>query len=124
MKHLKATEIHFPEDVLQVKLKECRNLFPMETEQKWVDSLFKSLSEKGMKHPILICTEENLKKNLYSLVRVEVKYANDKWKVLVGNNRYHYAIQNNYTLIDAYEIKTLEDYDKFHNATVLEAHQF
>ena len=122
--YLQAKEIQFADALIQVKLEECKNLFPMETEQKWVDSLFKSLSEKGMKHPILICTEENLKKNLYSLVRVEVNYANDKWKVLVGNNRYHYAIQNNYTVIDAYEIKTLEDYDKFHNATVLEAHQF
>lgn len=96
----------------------------METEKKWVDSLFKSLSDKGMKHPILVCTEENLKKNLRSLIRVEVEYLFDKWKVLVGNNRYHYAIANKYDIIDAYEIKSLQDYEKFHNATVMEAHEF
>jgi hypothetical protein len=124
MKHLKATDIHFPEDVIQVKLKECKNLFPMETEEKWVVALFDSLNTKGMKHPILVCTEENLKEQLHSLVRVPIDYCNDKWKVLVGNNRYLYAMASKYDLIDAYEVKTLEDYDRYHNATVLEAHQF
>lgn len=124
MKYLKATDVHFPEAAIEVKLKECKNLFPLETEQKWVDALFDSLNTKGMKHPILVCTEENLKEHLHSLVRVPINYCNDKWKVLVGNNRYLYAVASKYDLIDAYEIKTLKDYDKYHNATVLEAHQF
>jgi hypothetical protein len=124
MNYLKATDVHFPDYLIQVKLKETKPLHPVETEQKWVDALFNSLSTKGMKHPILVCTEDNLKNHLHTLVRIEVNYCNDKWKVLVGNNRYAYALNSGYDLIDAYEVRTLEDYNRYFNLTTLEAHQF
>lgn len=123
--HLTATEVEFPESVIQVAIEETKNLFPLEIEQKWVDALFKSLSEKGMKHPILVCSEKSLKDHLHVLVRVAIEYEDKyKWYVIVGNNRYLYAKAKGYKTIDAYELKTVNDYDKYHNATVLEAHQF
>lgn len=123
--HLSATDAQFPESVIQADIAETKNLHPLEIEQKWVDALFKSLSEKGMKHPILVCSEKSLKDHLHVLVRVSIEYdSNYKWYVIVGNNRYLYAKSKGYKSIDAYELKTVEDYDKYHNATVLEAHQF
>lgn len=123
--HLKATDVKFPEALVQVTLKETKSLYPKEIEQKWVDALFNSLSEKGMKHPILVCSEKNLKEHLHVVVRGSIEYdSNCKWYVIIGNNRYCYAKEKGYESIDAYELKTVEDYEKYHNSTVLEAHQF
>jgi hypothetical protein len=124
MKHLKATDVKYKDRLISVELNETKNLFPLEQEKKWVDALFKSISEKGMKHPILVCSEKTLKEHLHTLIRVPIEYSYQKWYVVVGNNRYIYAKQNSYKSIDAYELKSLDDYELFHNSTVLEAHQF
>jgi hypothetical protein len=122
--HLAATDVHFPDRLIRVDFKETKNLFPQETEVKWIDSLFNSISEKGMKHPILVCSEKNLKDDLHVIIRVPIEYGGYRWRVLVGNNRYAYALANGYTSIDAYEVTSRNDYTRFQNATVLEAHQF
>jgi hypothetical protein len=124
--YLKANQIHFPDRVIKIKLSDLKNTYGIETEQKWVSSLFDSLDKKGMLHPILVCKEDALKEGgeLSSLIRYQVEFFGIPWRVLIGNNRYFYAVEKNYEYIDAYEIKTKEDYNLFQDATVLEAHQF
>jgi hypothetical protein len=124
--YLKANQIHFPDRVIKVKLSDLKNTYGIETEQKWVSSLFDSIDKKGMLHPVLVCKEDALKEGgeLSSLIRYQVEFFEIPWRVLIGNNRYFYAVQKNYQYIDAYEIKTKEDYNLFQDATVLEAHQF
>jgi hypothetical protein len=124
--YLKANQIHFPDRVIKVKLSDLKNTYGIETEQKWVSSLFDSIDKKGMLHPVLVCKEDALKEGgeLSSLIRYQVEFFGIPWRVLIGNNRYFYAVQKNYQYIDAYEIKTKEDYNLFQDATVLEAHQF
>jgi hypothetical protein len=125
-KHLKATNVQFPDKLIKIKLSETKNLYGEETEQKWLDALHLSIGQKGMLHPILVCKEEPLKDggDLDTLIKVPVEFLGIPWRVVVGNNRYFYAISKKYDYIDAYEIKTKEDYEKYHNSTVLEAHQF
>ena len=124
--YLKANQIHFPDRVIKIKLSDLKNTYGIETEQKWVSSLFDSLDKKGMLQPILVCKEDALKEGgeLSSLIRYQVEFFGIPWRVLIGNNRYFYAVEKNYEYIDAYEIKTKEDYNLFQDATVLEAHQF
>lgn len=125
-KHLSAKKIDFPEKLVKIKLQETKNTYAMEGEVKWVDSLFESIDKKGMLHPILVCREEALKdgNELDTIVRAPVDFIGVPWRVVIGNNRYFYALDRNYDSMDAYEIKTKEDFKLLHNNTVLEAHQF
>ena len=126
MKHLKATKVDFPDRLIKIKMSDTKNTYIMEGEVKWVDSLFNSIDTKGMMHPVLVCKEEALKDggDLDTIVKAQVEFFGVPWRVVIGNNRYFYALDRKYDYIDAYEIKTKQDLEKFHNATALEAHQF
>lgn len=126
MKHLTATKIDFPDRLIKVKMSELKNTHIMEGEVKWVNTLFNSIDTKGMMHPILVCKEEELKDggNLDTVVKAKLEFFNVPWRVIIGNNRYFYAVDRKYDSIAAYEVKTKKDLEVFHNATVLEAHQF
>lgn len=126
MKHLKATKVDFPDRLIKIKMSDTKNTYIMEGETKWVDALFNSIDQKGMFHPILVCKEEALKdgNDLDTIVKATVEFFGVPWRVVIGNNRYFYALDRKFDSIDAYEIKTKEDCTLFHNTTVLEAHQF
>jgi hypothetical protein len=124
--HLKANQIHFPDRLIKVKLSDTKNTYGIESEQKWLSALFDSIDKRGMLHPILVCKEEALKDggDLDTLIKAPIEFLNVPWRVVIGNNRYHYALDKKYKSIDAYEIKTKEDYSLLQDTTVLEAHQF
>lgn len=124
--YLKANQIHFPDRLITINLSDTKNTYELEIEKKWVASLFESIDKKGMLHPILVCKENLLKEGgeLESIIRSPVTFLGIPWRVVIGNNRYFYAVDRKYKSIDAYEIKTKEDYYLFYEATTLEAHQF
>jgi hypothetical protein len=122
--HLKAKQVIYPESLITVKLSECYKLDEVEVDRKWREVFLQSMAEKGMLNPILVCTEKNLEKELYKICRLPWAKIGAKWRVFMGNNRFHWALDNGYTSIDAYELKTCEDYEKFNSVTFLEASQF
>jgi len=122
--HLKAKQIVYPESLIKVKLSDCYKIDDVEIDKRWREVFLQSMSDKGMLNPILVCTEDNLVKELYKVCRPPWLRVGAKWRVFIGNNRFHWALENNYTSIDAYELKTCEDYEKFNTATFLEASQF
>lgn len=126
MKHLAATKVDFPDRLIKIKMSDTKNTYIMEGEVKWIEALFNSIDTKGMMHPILVCKEEALKDggDLDTIVKAQVEFFDVPWRVVIGNNRYFYALDRGYKSIDAYEIKTKEDYKLFYEATTLEAHQF
>jgi hypothetical protein len=96
----------------------------VEIDRKWREVFLKSIATKGMLNPILVCTEDNLEAELYKICRPRWERVGAKWRVFIGNNRFHWALDNGYTSIDAYELKDCNDYDKFNGVTFLEASQF
>jgi hypothetical protein len=96
----------------------------VEIDRKWREVFLKSIVTKGMLNPILVCTEDNLEAELYKICRPRWERVGVKWRVFIGNNRFHWALDNGYTSIDAYELKDCNDYDKFNSVTFLEASQF
>lgn len=124
--YLKAKQVHFPDRLIKINLSDTKNTYGLETEQKWIGSLFESIDKKGMLHPILVCKEELLRDGveLSTIIRAPIDFYGVTWRVVIGNNRYFYALSRKYKSIDAYEIKTKEDYHLLQDTTVLEAHQF
>lgn len=123
---LQAKQVHFPDRLIKIDLSDTKNTYGLETEQKWIVSLFESIDKKGMLHPILVCKEELLSDGveLSTIIRAPIEFYGVTWRVVIGNNRYFYALSRKYKSIDAYEIKTKEDYYLLQDTTVLEAHQF
>jgi hypothetical protein len=122
--HLRAKQIVYPESLIRVNLSDCYKIDDVEIDRKWRDVFLQSMATKGMLNPILVCTEENLEKELYKICRPPWNKVGAKWRVFMGNNRYHWAVDKGYTSIDAYELKDCNDYDKFNSITFLEASEF
>lgn len=122
--HLKALQVKYPDRLIQVKLSDCYKMSDVEIDQKWRQHFLKSVEHKGMLHPILVCTEAKLKDELHRIFRGPFEYTGQKWRVFTGNNRFHWALDNNYTSIDAYEIQSCEDWHLLNEETFLEASQF
>jgi hypothetical protein len=122
--HLSAKQIVYPESLIQVRLSDCYKIDDVEIDQKWREVFLQSMATKGMLNPILVCTETNLEADLYKVCYPPWAKVGAKWRVFIGNNRYHWALEKGYTSIDAYEIKNCDDYEKFNSATFLEASQF
>lgn len=84
--------------------------------------LTNSLETKGMLNPILVCTDKDFKQTDISRferrpVPEEIK---EKYRCLIGNNRYKYAVENGYTHIECHIVKTFEQVKKAHNLTQIE----
>jgi len=122
--HLKAKQIVYPDSLIQVSLADCYKMDDVEIDRKWREAFLESIATKGMLNPILVCTEDNLEAELYKICRSRWERVGTKWRVFIGNNRFHWALDNRYTSIDAYELKDCDDYDKFNGVTFLEASQF
>jgi len=122
--HLKAVNVVYPESLIVVNLNDCHKMDNVEIDRKWREVFLESIAAKGMLNPILVCTEDNLEAELYKICRPRWERVGAKWRVFMGNNRFHWALDNGYTSIDAYELKDCDDYDKFNGVTFLEASQF
>jgi hypothetical protein len=122
--HLKATKVDFPNKLVKIKLADTKNLYNKEGDIKWSTSLDESIKTKGMLHPIIVCTEDDLKDGVEEMIKQPFEYEGYKWRVITGNNRYFYAVSAGYKTIDAYHVRTKQEHDEVHNVTVLEAHEF
>ena len=80
-----------------------------------------SLKEKGMLNPILLSTEEGFRNNTKPFDRrPQPEHVDKKYRCLIGNNRYKYAIDNGYTHIECLVIDDLEQLKATHRKTFLE----
>lgn len=85
-------------------------------------TLKKSLESKGMLNPILICTDKDFKEtNIRSFERRPVpEEITEKYRCLIGNNRYKYAVENGYTHIECHVVNSLESVKEAHLKTQIE----
>jgi hypothetical protein len=85
-------------------------------------TLKKSLQSKGMLNPILICTDKDFKQtDIRNFERRSVpEDITQKYRCLIGNNRYSYALENGYTHIECHIVKTFEQVKKAHRLTQIE----
>jgi hypothetical protein len=92
-------------------------------QDKAFDSILsKSIESKGMLNPILICTDSDFKEtNIRDFERRPVPDTiTEKYRCLIGNNRYRYAKENNYTHIECFLAHTYEEVKKAHLITQIE----
>ena len=85
-------------------------------------TLQKSIEQKGMLNPILVCTDKDFKQtDIRNFERRPVpEDIKEKYRCLIGNNRYKFAIENNYTHIDCHIVKTYDEVKKAHHKTQIE----
>ena len=84
--------------------------------------LTNSLETKGMLNPILVCTDKDFKQTDISRferrsVPAEIK---EKYRCLIGNNRYAYALKNGYTHIECLIVRTYDEVKRAHLRTAIE----
>lgn len=85
-------------------------------------TLKKSLESKGMLNPILVCTDKDFKQtDIRQFERREVpEEITQRYRCLIGNNRYKYAVENGYTHIECHVVKTFEEVKAAHRKTQIE----
>ena len=86
------------------------------------NTLKKSLETKGMLNPILVCTDKDFKQtDIRQFERRPVpENISETYRCLIGNNRYKYAVENNYTHIECHIVKTFEEVKAAHRKTQIE----
>ena len=91
-------------------------------QDKAFDKIFRnSLASKGMLNPILLSTEDGFKNNTKPFDRrPQPEHVDKKYRCLIGNNRYKYAVDNGYTHIECLVIDDLETLKEMPNKTFLE----
>lgn len=84
--------------------------------------LKKSLEQKGMLNPLLVCTDTDFKQTDIRQFENRPVSENIKetYRCLIGNNRYKYAEENGYTHIECHIVKTYEEVKKAHRKTQIE----
>ena len=85
-------------------------------------TLKKSIESKGMLNPILVCTDKDFKQtDIRQFERREVpEEITQRYRCLIGNNRYKYAVENGYTHIECHVVKTFEEVKAAHHKTQIE----
>lgn len=85
-------------------------------------TLHKSLELKGMIHPILVCLDKDFKQTDISKFerRPVPEEIQEKYRCLIGNNRYKFALNNGYTHIECHVVKTFDDVKRAHRKTEIE----
>jgi hypothetical protein len=85
-------------------------------------TLKKSLETKGMLNPILVCTDFDFKQtDVRQFERRPVEeYITQRYRCLIGNNRYLYAVENGYTHIECFIVRTFNEVKKAHLLTQIE----
>ena len=86
------------------------------------NTLKKSLETKGMLNPILVCTDKDFKQtDIRQFERRPVpEEIQEKYRCLIGNNRYKFALDNGYTHIECHVVKTFDDVKRAHRKTEIE----
>ena len=86
------------------------------------NTLKKSIELKGMLHPILVCLDKDFKQTDISKFerRPVPQDINEKYRCLIGNNRYKFAVENGYTHIECHVVKTFEEVKRAHYKTQIE----
>ena len=85
-------------------------------------TLEKSLKIKGMLNPILICKDYDFKQtDIRNFERRQVpEDIKEKYRCLIGNNRYAYALRNGYTHIECLIVRTYDEVKRAHLRTAIE----
>jgi len=85
-------------------------------------TLKKSIASKGMLNPILVCTDKDFKQtDISNFERRPVpEDIKEKYRCLIGNNRYKFALENNYTHIECHIVKTYDEVKRAHHKTQIE----
>lgn len=75
-----------------------------------------------MLNPILVCTEEDFKTtDIRQFERRPVpENISETYRCLIGNNRYRYATENEYTHIECHIVRTYDQVKKAHLKTQIE----
>lgn len=86
------------------------------------NTLTKSIELKGMLNPILVCTDKDFKQtDIKQFERRPVpETIKEKYRCLIGNNRYKYAVENGYTHIECHIVKTFKEVKAAHHKTQIE----
>jgi hypothetical protein len=81
-----------------------------------------SIKNKGMLNPILVCTDIDFKHtDIRQFERRPVpENITETYRCLIGNNRYKYAVENDYTHIECHVVSTYEEVQKAHLKTQIE----
>lgn len=85
-------------------------------------TLKKSIASKGMLNPILVCTDKDFKQtDISNFERRPVpEDIKEKYRCLIGNNRYKFALENNYTHIECKVVTSLEELKELHRKNFIE----
>jgi len=86
------------------------------------NTLKKSIELKGMLHPILVCLDKDFKQTDISKFerRPVPQDIKEKYRCLIGNNRYKFAVENGYTHIECHVVKTFEEVKRAQHKTQIE----
>ena len=84
--------------------------------------LDKSIKQKGMLNPLLVCTDKDFKAtDIRNFERRSVpENIVEEYRCLIGNNRYKYAVKNGYTHIECHVVSTFDEVKKAHQITKIE----
>ena len=81
----------------------------------------RSLETKGMLNPILLTTEEGFKSTTHPFDRrKQPESIQQKYRCMIGNNRYKYAKENGYTHVECLVIDDLDELKLVHRKTFIE----
>ena len=85
-------------------------------------TLAKSIKQKGMLNPLLVCTDKDFKStDIRNFERRTVpEEITEEYRCLIGNNRYKYAVENGYTHIECHVVSTFDEVKKTHQMTQIE----
>ena len=86
------------------------------------NTLKKSLELKGMLNPILVCTDKDFKQtDIRQFERRPVpEDIEERYRCLIGNNRYKYAREHGYTHIECHVVRTFDEVKAAHRKTQIE----
>jgi hypothetical protein len=110
----------YPDSII-VSLEDIHSLNDNLADGSFQSTFEKSLALKGMLNPILLSTEEGFKNNTHPFDRrPQPDSVEQKYRCMIGNNRYKYAVDNGYTHIECLVIDDLITLKNMHRKTFLE----
>ena len=109
------------EGTILVHLDDIYSLNDNLRDSNFFNTFHKSIKAKGMLNPILLSTDEGFKANTHPFDRrPQPSSIEQKYRCMIGNNRYKYAYENGYTHIECLVIDDLDALRQMHRKTFLE----
>lgn len=110
------------DDTVVIALQEIHSVNDNLQDKAFENTLKKSLEIRGMLHPILVCSDKDFKQTDIRLFerRPVPEDIDQKYRCLIGNNRYKYAVDNGYTHIECLVVSTFGEVKKAHQRTQIE----